>query len=137
MHRVMLVFTLVITQVIRSLADSRQTRDTLRVLMTVGGVGYSTSIVRMLQSSPEIELTVRDIDDDEIVFTPAALEDADAVLMCHRDNIAEPEERAALMHYLSGGGGVVVLHHSIANYPEREEWWRDHVGGLYVLLLIP
>ncbi|MBT8079855.1 MAG: ThuA domain-containing protein [Gammaproteobacteria bacterium] len=68
-----------------------------------------------------------------MVFTPAVLADVDAVLMYHRDNVAEAEEREALLGFLSNGGGVVVLHHAIANYPDWQEWWRDHLGGLYAL----
>ena len=133
MHRVILVIALVVTPALASMADSHESRDPLRVLMTVGGVGYHTSIVRMLQLNPGIALSVRDIDDERDILTPATLESADAVLMYHRDNVAEPAERQALIDYLANGGGVVVLHHSIANYPDWDEWWREHVGGLYVL----
>jgi len=121
------------TRALPSLADAHEPRETLRVMMTVGGVGYHTSIVRMLRSDETIELTVRDIDADATLFTPEALANADAVLMYHRDNVAEPEERKSLIDYLRNGGGLVVLHHSIANYPDWHEWWHDHVGGLYVL----
>lgn len=133
MRRLVLVFVIAMTRTLPALAESHEPRQDLRVLMTVGGVGYHTSIVRMLESNPDIELVVRNVDDDEILFRAAALDDVDAVLMYHRDNVAEPEEREALMNYLGQGGGVVVLHHSIANYPDWHEWWRDHVGGLYVL----
>lgn len=133
MLRVIALIALILTHAGTSLAESQQPEGALRVLMTVGGVGYNTSIVRMLKSNPRIELTVRDVDDDRIVFTRAVLADVDAVLMYHRDNIAGVEEREALLEYLSNGGGVVVLHHAIANYPSWQAWWRDHVGGLYVL----
>ena len=114
-------------------AESGEGDASLRVLMTVGGVGYNTWLVRMLESNENIELVLRDVDDEPVVFTPDALADVDAVLMYHRDNIAEPEERSALLEHLGNGGGIVVLHHAIANYPDWEVWWRDHVGGLYVL----
>ena len=133
MHRILLALIPLMLQAQPLFADSDLPQDKLSVLMTVGGVGYNTSIVRMLLGNPSIELTVRSVDDDNIVFTPGALADTDALLMYHRDNIAEGEEREALMHYLRDGGGVVVLHHAIANYPDWQEWWRDHVGGLYVL----
>ncbi len=106
---------------------------TLRVLMTVGGVGYHTQIVRQLRQNENIDLVVRDYDTDPIVFTRGSLNNIDAVLMYHRDNIAEPQEREALLAFLNAGGGVVVLHHAIANFPDWETWWRGHVGGLYVL----
>ncbi len=104
-----------------------------RILMTVGGVGYNTNIVRALDADPAIDLVVRSIDDDPVLFTEEALRDIDAVLIYHRDNTAEPAERDALMNFLRRGGGVVVLHHAIANYPDWPEWQRRHVGGLYVL----
>lgn len=105
----------------------------LRVLMTVGGVGYNTSIIRNLRSDPDIELVVRDVEDHPVLFTSAVLSGVDAVLMYHRDNSATPEEKTALLDFVENGGGVVVLHHALANYPEWERWWRGHVGGLYVL----
>lgn len=104
-----------------------------RVLMTVGGVGYHTDIVRSLRGETAIDLRVADFDEDGSPFSNSQLDEVDAVLMYHRDNVAEPEERAALMAFLNRGGGIVVLHHAIANYPDWQEWWQDHVGGLYVL----
>ncbi len=133
MHRILLALMLVTMHAQPLFADSVRPQDRLRVLMTVGGVGYNTSIVRTLKSIPGIDVEVRSVDDDQIVFSTVALDDADAVLMYHRDDTAEAEEREALLRYLRGGGGVVVLHHAIANYPDWQEWWRDHVGGLYVL----
>ncbi len=105
----------------------------LRVLMTVGGVDYHTGIVRALRANPGIDLVVRDFDETSALFTDAPLDAFDAILMYHRDNAAEPAEQKALTKFLEGGGGVVVLHHSIANYPDWPDWWRNNVGGLYVL----
>lgn len=105
----------------------------MRVLLTVGGVGYHTSIVRLLDANANIELIVRNVDDNSIVFDSDVLKDIDAILMYHRDNVAEPEERSALMAHLQRGRGIVVLHHAIANYVDWDAWWRDHLGGLYVL----
>lgn len=112
---------------------SAQSAEPLRVLMTVGGVNYNTRIVRRLHQNDQIDLTVVDYDDDPAVFTSDTLSGIDAVLMYHRDNIADPAERAALQSFQEAGGGVVVLHHSIANYPDWEDWWRHQLGGLYVL----
>ena len=106
---------------------------TTRVLATVGGVSYSTSIIRVLESIPSINLTIQSADSTPVMFTQERLENIDVVLMYHRDNVAEPQEREALMQFVDNGGGVIVLHHSIANYPEWPNWWRNHVGGLYVL----
>ncbi|MEO1202443.1 MAG: ThuA domain-containing protein [Pseudomonadota bacterium] len=133
MRRSVLIVLLVMSSVLPSYADSPEPREPLRVLMTVGGVGYDTSIVRLLRRHRSIDLTVRDIDVDAVVFDPAQLSGMDAVLMYHRDNVAERGERDALLDFVSDGGGIVVLHHSIANYPDWIEWWQDHVGGLYVL----
>ena len=105
----------------------------LRVLLTVGGVAYHTAIIQSLDSNDALEIRIRDGSEDGLVFTPAVLEEVDAVLMYHRDNVADATEREALMEFIADGGGVVVLHHSIANYPDWERWWRDYVGGLYVL----
>lgn len=112
---------------------SAQEAEPLRVMMTVGGVDYHTRIVRELRRNENIELIVRDFDDDPAIFTQQSLAGVDAVLMYHRDNVADRQERDALLEFLDNGGGVVVLHHSIANYPDWDDWWRGHVGGLYVL----
>ncbi|MDJ0879605.1 MAG: ThuA domain-containing protein [Halieaceae bacterium] len=115
--------------------NSQDTRaeERLRVLMTVGGVGYNTWIVRMLAANPAIDLRVRSVDDYQELFTPEVLTEVDAVLMYHRDNSAEAVERAALLEFLERGGGVVVLHHALANYADWEHWWQDQLGGLYIL----
>ncbi len=104
-----------------------------RVLITVGGTGYNTTIVRTLRADPDIELIVRDIDTSPELFSGELLSDIDAILMYHRDNDASPKERKALTDFVQRGGGVVVLHHALANYQNWPEWWKDHVGGLYVL----
>lgn len=110
-----------------------ETEALLKVLMTVGGVDYHTRVVRRMRANPNIDLQVVDFDDAEAIFTEDTLNDVDAVLMYHRDNLAEDAERTALKNFLQKGGGVVVLHHSIANYQGWDEWHRDYVGGLYVL----
>ena len=133
MFRVIALLVLFAAQSGPAAAESDRSPAPVRVLMTVGGVGYHTSIVRMLKSNPNIDLTTRDVDDVGILFDAETLEDVDAVLMYHRDDVAEPEERSALLAHLERGGGVVVLHHAIANYRDWDAWWRDHVGGLYVL----
>lgn len=104
----------------------------LKVLMTVGGVDYHTRIVRRLRNNPNIDLIVRDFDEDPAVFTDETLRSVDAVLMYHRDNVADDAERAALIGFLKRGGGIVVLHHSLANFQDWPAWSRDFVGGLYV-----
>ena len=110
-----------------------QADDTLRVLLTVGGVGYNTWIARMLARRPGVELAVRSVDEHPTLFTAEALADVDAVLMYHRADAVDAEQQAALLEFLQRGGGVVVLHHALANYAEWQHWWRDHVGGLYVM----
>ena len=129
--RVLFCFALLVMQMTPSAAADE--KSALRVLMSVGGVGYHTDIVRMLRQNENIDLVVRDFDEDPAIFTDESLQDIDAVLMYHRDNEADVTERKALVDFLKGGGGVVVLHHSIANYSDWEGWWRDHVGGLYAL----
>ena len=105
----------------------------VRVLMTVGGVGYHTSIVRQLGALPTLELVLLDVDDAPAAISTANLQQADVLLMYHRDNEADAAEREALLSFIGRGGGVVVLHHAIANYPNWPHWWRDQIGGLYRL----
>ncbi len=112
---------------------SAQSAKPLRVLMTVGGVDYNTGVVRRLRQYENLDLIVRDFDENPAVITADTLKGVDAVLMYHRDNIADPDERTALLDFLDNGGGVVVLHHAIANYPDWPDWWRHNLGGLYVL----
>jgi len=114
-------------------AESAKSQKSIRVLLAVGGVGYNTLVIRLLKDMNGIEVVVRNVEDDPVVFTAAALADIDVVAMYHRDNVAEPAERGALLNFLENGGGVVVMHHALANYPDWEHWWRKQVGGLYAL----
>lgn len=116
-----------------SSVEGQPATESFRVLMAVGGTGYNTQILRVLQGVDGIDVVVRSVEEHPIVFTSTVLQDIDAILMYHRDNVAEPEEREALVEFIESGGGVVVLHHAVANYPDWELWWRHHVGGLYVL----
>ncbi len=129
MGRVLLLLMLFTANSVKA----QETNEVLRVLVTVGGTGFNTQILRVLESMESVESVVRNVEEHPVVFTSDALQDVDAVLMYHRDNVAEHEERTALLRFIERGGGVVVLHHAIANYPAWEPWWRRHVGGLYVL----
>ncbi len=42
-------------------------------------------------------------------------------------------EKKNLQAFVEGGKGLVVLHHALADYGEWEWWWKEVVGGRYLL----
>jgi type 1 glutamine amidotransferase len=46
-------------------------------------------------------------------------------------------QKKNLRDYVESGKGLVVLHHAIADYQNWEWWWKEVVGGRYVLTAEP
>ena len=101
----------------------------LRLLVVTGGHDYPTSFYTVFEQdgiawdhATSLESAFKDNPGpryDVVVLYDQALEPADAV----RQNVQA---------YLEHGGGLLVLHHGILNF-EDSDWFRDVVGGRYLL----
>jgi hypothetical protein len=103
----------------------------LRVLVVTGGHSYATTFYTIFEGADDLhwnhalsnhEAYRRDIRKDYDVL----------VLYDFTSEITEAE-KTNLRNFAEAGKGIVVLHHAIADYQDWEWWYKEVVGGKYLL----
>ena len=102
-----------------------------RVLVVTGGHDYETSFYSLFEGF------------DDLVWVHAAtnteglksdIRDAyDVLVLYDMSSSLDEKGRAILRNFVESGKGVVVLHHAIADYQDWPWWYREVVGGRYLL----
>ena len=107
------------------------TNTPLRLLVVTGGHDYPTSFYTLFEDPARFEW------DHAISNHEAFRSDLRAkydVLVLYDSSTAISEaERENLTDFAKANKGVVVMHHAIVDYPDWEWWWRDVVGGKYLV----
>ncbi len=70
---------------------------------------------------------------NEIAFKRDIRGKYDVVLLYDHSRTITEAAKKNLKDYVESGKGLVVLHHAVVNYNDWEWWWKDVVGGKYVL----
>ena len=105
--------------------------EDVRLLIVMGGGTYESSVFRFFDALDGVRYTL--VMSDSAAFREDVRDRYDAVLLYNLSpSISEPA-RSNLALFLESGKGLVVLHHALANYGEWEWWYRDVVGGRYLL----
>lgn len=109
-------------------------RDAVRILLVTGGHDHEGSFYEIFEGDRRIRTTVNP---HPVAFRRDLRKDYDVVVIY--DSVQElPEaQRQNLKQFIESGKGLVVLHHAVIDYTDWEWWWRDVVGGLYVLKATP
>lgn len=109
-----------------------QSRDNnpVRALLVTGGHDYDSEFYQALYH-PEVRWL--HAVSNEQAFASDITEKYDVLILYDLSNELSEEGRANLRHFLESGKGVVVVHHAIADYNSWEWWWREAVGGRYIL----
>ncbi len=113
-------------------ADARPHRrqaNPLRVQVVTAGHDFQPSFYGLFEDQPDIT--------PNVVFAPSAYRRdlrprTDVLVLYDMVQDISEEEKKNFQAYVEGGGGVVVLHHAIASY-QAWPWYRDLVGGRYLL----
>jgi hypothetical protein len=103
----------------------------VRCLVVTGGHDYPTSFYRVFEGAEEVQW-------DHAVSNHAAFKDDirekyDVLVLYDFSSEISETEKANLKIFVESGKGLVVLHHAIADYPAWEWWWKEVVGGRYLL----
>lgn len=99
-----------------------------RVLVVTGGHPYETSFYSLFDG-----FDWRHAVSAAEAFKKDIRADYDVVALYDFTQQIPEAARGNLAAFVKSGKGVVVLHHAIADYGSWEWWYRDVVGGKYVL----
>ena len=106
-------------------------QDAIRVMLVTGGHDHEQSFYAVLDGLRDIRVTVNP---HPAAFNGNLTKAYDCIVMYDFYVADLPEaQQKNLRDYLESGKGVVVLHHAIANYQAWPLWWKDVVGGRYLL----
>lgn len=113
-----------------NLSIDPKAKDALRVLLVTGGHDHEASLYSVFEHMPDLRVTV---DPHPAAFRRDLRKVFDVIVFY--DMLPEmPEvQQKRLRDFAESGKGIVVLHHAIANHQNWEWWWKDLVGGKYLL----
>ena len=111
-------------------------KDAVRVLLVAGGHDHETSLYGAFEKMRDIRVNV---DPHPNAFRNDLREDLrrDRALRQHPGGATARAAQAEPADFVESGKGVVVLHHAIVDFGGWEWWWKEVVGGRYVLKAEP
>ncbi|NWF85240.1 MAG: ThuA domain-containing protein [Bryobacteraceae bacterium] len=109
-------------------------KDAVRVLLVTGGHDHEASFYAIFEGHRNIRVNV---DPHPVAFRKDLRKDYDVIVLY--DSVQElPEvQRKNLRAFVESGKGLVALHHAVVDLTGWEWWWREVIGGLYVLKAMP
>ena len=117
---------------VSSMIHSQDSMDEkLRLLVVTGGGSYESTINTVFDRMNNIEWT--HAESDKEAFAEDIRLKYDVVLFYNIGRELEDPARTNLVNYVENGGGVVILHHALASYNSWEWWYKEVVGGRYLL----
>ncbi|MCC6585344.1 MAG: ThuA domain-containing protein [Bryobacterales bacterium] len=102
----------------------------VRAMVVVGGHDHDTSFYGVFEGAPGIKTTVNP---HPTAFRKDMVKAVDVAVLYDLVNEIPADQKAILQGFLESGKGLVVVHHAIADYNSWEWWWREVVGGRYLL----
>jgi type 1 glutamine amidotransferase len=72
-----------------------------------------------------------------VAFRRDIRKDYDVLVLYDSIQDLPENQRQNLREFVESGKGLVLLHHSIVDFQSWEWWWREVMGGLYVLKDLP
>lgn len=113
-----------------NLSLNPKNQDALRVLLVTGGHDHDASLYEMFEHQRDLRVTV---DPHPGPFRGDLREKYDVLVLYDFNQELTDVKRKNLRDFVESGKGLVVLHHAIANYQDWEWWWKEVVGGKYLL----
>ncbi len=111
--------------------SSKQTPDPLRALVVTGGHEYPTSFYTVFEGYGDLAwdhaTSARE------AFKSEIRKKYDTLVLYDFNEELDDNGRKNLQDFAEAGKGIVVLHHAILNYGSWSWWYREVVGGKYLL----
>jgi type 1 glutamine amidotransferase len=108
--------------------------DAVSVLLVTGGHDHEASLYPVFEHMSDIKVNV---DPHPVAFRNDLRKRYDVVVLYDMVQELPDVQKKNLRDYVESGKGLVVLHHAIADYQNWEWWWKEVVGGRYVLTAEP
>jgi type 1 glutamine amidotransferase len=108
----------------------------LRVLVVTGGHSHDASFYALFENQPDLQAV---IEPHPTAFTKNLLRDFDVIALYDMVQVAQvPEaQRQKLKQFAESGKGIFVVHHALVSYQEWDWYWKELVGGRYLLNDMP
>ena len=103
----------------------------LQLLVVTGGHEYPTTFYTVFEGAEDLHW-------DHAVSNHEAFRNDirskyDVLVLYDLSNEITDSEKTHLRNFVESGKGIVVLHHAIADYQNWEWWYKEVVGGKYLL----
>lgn len=109
--------------------------DPVRVLVVTGGHDYDPSFYTLFEGASGIRW--RHALSNQEAFRSDLRASVDVLVLYDLSQDLDAAGRRNLQTFVESGKGLVVLHHALADYSSWEWWWKEVVGGRYVLKAEP
>lgn len=116
------------------LVSERSTRETaaVKVLVVTGGHDYETSFYTVFEGYDDLVWSHKASPDEAFRNDIRQRYDVLVLYDMTKERIGNGA-RDNLRAFVESGKGVVALHHAIADYPDWSWWYKEVVGGLYLI----
>jgi type 1 glutamine amidotransferase len=104
--------------------------NAVRVLLATGGHDHEASLYGVFDHDRMMKVTVNP---HPVAFSSGMEKHYDVIALYDMVQEVPEAQKKALAQYLESGHGLVVLHHAIANFQSWPWWWKEVVGGRYLL----
>lgn len=105
--------------------------NALRVLVVTGGHDYESSFYSLFE--PAKDFTWTHIASNIAAFRKDLRKDFDVLFLYDFSQELDETGKRNLQDFAESGKGIVVVHHAIADYQDWPWWWKEVVGGRYIL----
>jgi type 1 glutamine amidotransferase len=106
-------------------------KDAKRVLVVTGGHSYEPSFYTLFEDPSAIDWSHAYSAAE--AFKKDLRPQFDVLVLYDMTPEISPEARNNLVQFLESGKGLIVLHHALADYQSWSWWYRDVVGGRYLM----
>ncbi|MFX1327245.1 MAG: ThuA domain-containing protein [Promethearchaeota archaeon] len=110
---------------------TNQKNNKIRLLIVSGGASFENTIFRNFSVIDEIEWT--HIDSDIEAFKDDLREKYDVLIMYNLNQNPDETVRSNLKQFVESNKGIIILHHAIATYNSWQWWYKEVVGGRYLM----
>jgi type 1 glutamine amidotransferase len=105
-------------------------KDAISVLLVTGGHDHEASFYRVFENDRRFRVNV---DPHPVAFRNDLRKRYDVLVLYDSVQELPDRQKQNLREFAEAGKGIVILHHAIVNFQNWEWWWKEVMGGLYVL----
>jgi type 1 glutamine amidotransferase len=109
---------------------NQKNKNAVRVLLVTGGHDHETSFYGAFEGWRDVRVNV---DPHPAAFRKDLRPDYDVIALYDSVQTLGEEQQKNLRAFVESGKGVLILHHAIVDFGKWEWWWKQVVGGRYVL----